>query len=112
MSIQTLAVMAKHESHMISERVKATLAVRRARDDVFRCDRKLMPRAVTNEATERRMVENRRVPAFVISPSVNGSGIPIAAAEFGLRSLKACDTSNLPSHLSLMSKYRTSKIGK
>ena len=67
MSIQTLAVMAEHESHMISERVKATLAVRRARDDVFRCDRKLMPRAVTNEATERRMVENRRVPAFVIS---------------------------------------------
>ena len=40
--------MAEHESHMISERVKATLALQRARDDVFHCDRKLMPRAVTN----------------------------------------------------------------
>ena len=48
MSIQALAVMEDHESRMISERVKATLAVRRARDDVFHCDRKLMPRAVTN----------------------------------------------------------------
>ena len=104
--------MAEHESHRISERVKATIAVQRARDDVFRCDRELMPRAVTNSATERKMVENRRVPTFVIFPSVNGSGISIAATEFGLHSHRACDTSKLPSLFSWMSKYRTPKIKK
>lgn len=43
MTIQILAVMAEHESRMISERVKATVAIRRARGDDFRCFRKLTP---------------------------------------------------------------------
>lgn len=46
MSIQILAVMAEHESRMISERVKATVAVRRARGDIFHCYRRLTPEQI------------------------------------------------------------------
>ena len=46
LSIQTLSVMAEHESRMISERVKAMVAIRAARGDDFRCYRKLTPEQI------------------------------------------------------------------
>ena len=45
LTIQILAAMAEHESRLISERVKASVAIRRARGDVFRCTHQLTPEA-------------------------------------------------------------------
>ena len=45
LTIQILAAMAEHESRLISERVRASIAARRARGDVFRCTHQLSAEA-------------------------------------------------------------------
>lgn len=45
LTIQILAAMAEHESRLISERVKASVAARRAQGVVFRCTHQLTPEA-------------------------------------------------------------------